>query len=412
VRNTNLSIAALWPMSTGRGGMLATSCSGEAGLTDFGRRLTFSLDDERGVWIMEDVAGVLTGLGIVGVGLTLLFGALFFGVLPWWAIIDCASSERHKNSRGLLVALLVFTWGFGSMIYGLFVTGSRGLRRFTVFSLFGSVLMFGVSTVACLTGAKMGHSAQMARIQAEDEARLAGFEPGVVSAGSVEPVTAIHFTHAGTRPQSAAVARFGLLGPEVASARNVDVGVRHVAHDPSAQRYYALTQHDFGTITPSSGHFTRIEVDPSVGQFSWPKGLAYDTARRQVVIMTSHVYTQFFRYDPSTADWSRAPAKLRDLNLVSLAYSPDEDCLYALEHGSSEAALRFIHRFNADGATVGAIELSPAIPIARRQTQYFQLYHSSGRLVLILPPLDPEAQRDSRVFVVDTETGQVSVSAS
>ena len=67
-------------------------------------------------------------------------------VLPWWAIVDCVRSSRSPDGRAFLVVFLVLTWSLGSLVYGLFVTGSRALRIFTVLAVVvpGGLLALGV----------------------------------------------------------------------------------------------------------------------------------------------------------------------------------------------------------------------------------------------------------------------------
>ena len=110
--------------------------------------------------------------------------------------------------------------------------------------------------------------------------------------------------------------------------------------DPQQERTFALTAHEFGTITPSSGRFARIEVDPSLGGFSWPKGLAYDPAQDSVLLMTSHVYTRFYRYDPRTSDWRRLPSELRGPSLRGLTYLPAAEAFFSVVDEPAGGAIR------------------------------------------------------------------------
>jgi hypothetical protein len=194
-----------------------------------------------------------------------------------------------------------------------------------------------------------------------------------------------------------------------------------VVHDTSKDRYYALTTHEFGRIFLDGGRFAEIEVDPSVGDFGWPKGLAFDSSRGQVVIATSHVFTRFYRYGPDDSRWERMSPEIRDFPLVALTYSPDEDCLYALTRRSGDRALREIYRFNATGASLGSIKLDPPVPVPDETGDPFQLHFSSGKLILVLPPLPVDVARaagiqrpteDKRIVAVDPAAGEVAVAES
>jgi hypothetical protein len=249
----------------------------------------------------------------------------------------------------------------------------------------------------------------------ESEQVAAAFDPALLPADALQPFVALRFEHGRAGPRASTLARFTLRGAEPEGALDVDTRVRHVAHDAANDRFFAITARNFGTITPSSGRFTEVQVDPSLGDFSWPRGIAFDSRERAVVIMTSHVYTNFYRFDPRTSDWSRLPAEIRGLSLVALAYAEEPGCLFALERGHRDAALHTLHRFNDLGASLGTLRLDPPIPVSRDQVEYFQLQYSSGKLVLIVPSFPPDAEdtgataprAEDRVFVVDPANGRV-----
>jgi hypothetical protein len=356
---------------------------------------------------MEALGGLLGGLGLLGLVAGVLIAFVVLLILPWWAIIDCVVSARNNGAKAFGVIVLVLTWGLGSIFYGLFFSASRALRIFTLVA----VLSFGVivvpSLISLFTGAGLAGKAQADRSRLEQEELISQFEPGSISIDAVAPFHAVHFMYDERRPRSATLAQFTLAGPDLEMARDVDNDVRHVAYDDENERYFARTSHSFGTITPSSGRFTEVQVDPSLGEFSWPKGIAYDRARRHVYVMTSHVYTRFYRFDPRTSDWQSLPTEIRDLSLAALAHSPTEDCLFGLEYRYGDTALSRIHRFNDTGANLGAISLEPAIPVPDGLESAFQLHESGGKLVLVLPPLDLGRPTENRVFVVDPATGEV-----
>jgi hypothetical protein len=135
-----------------------------------------------------------------------------------------------------------------------------------------------------------------------------------------------------------------------------------------------------------------------------------------VYVMTSHVSTQFYRFDPDSSAWQRLPAEIRGLPIVGLTYLASDGCLYALEYESGDRALRRIQRFNTEGASLGAVDLHPVVPVGSEGL--FQLQTSGDRLILILPPLATEpvrtatpagASTGNRTFVVDPKSGEVFV---
>lgn len=97
---------------------------------------------------METLSGLLGGLGMVGivVSVVLAFAVLLF--LPWWAIIDCIVSRRSGGAKVVIVLFLVLTCGLGSLLYGLFLSTSRVLRAFTVIFVLGFGIVFVPSLIS------------------------------------------------------------------------------------------------------------------------------------------------------------------------------------------------------------------------------------------------------------------------
>jgi len=360
---------------------------------------------------MEALAPVLGGLGLIGVVAAVVLGSVVLLILPLWAMLHCLISERPGGTKLFILIALFFTWGLGAIVYGLFASDSRAFRVFTVVSVLLPLLILIPSIAGLITGTAIHGRAQAERERVELEALIEQFQPAALDDPTLAPFVALQFTRTEGRPNAATLAHFTTEGPSGDSARAVDTRVRHVAHDIEHDRYFALTDHDFGTITPSSGQFTAVEVDPTVGDFHWPKGLAFDSRRGQVVVMTSHVTTQLFAFDARTSDWRRLPSMLDNLPLVGLAYSADDDCLYAVEHRSSDPAIRRIHRFNAEGASLGAVDLDPPVPMGSSDRDDLQLEYTSGRLVVLLPPDDRESLGGHRMLFVDPLDGRVLVPA-
>lgn len=357
---------------------------------------------------MEIVSGLLGGLGLLGILAAALLGLVALLILPFWAILECALSRRTGGGKALLIVLLFFTCGLGSLVYGLFVTTSKVLRIVTVLAVVGILAILVPSVISLLAGAGMHGKLHAEQLHRENQELVAQFQPAAIPSGDLDAFHALHFTWGGFGPATAAVARFTGAGPDLDSVRDTDRGVRQVTFDLEHERTWALTAHEFGSIEPASGRFTKITVDPAVGDFSWPKGIAFDPRDESVLVMTSHVYTLFYRFAPRTSEWERLPAEIRDLPLVALTYAPLDGCLYALEFRSSERALRRLQRFNTKGASLGPIELHPAVPVPDRADEGLQLVTSGEKLVLILPPLpDGRPGAASRTYVVDPRTGEV-----
>jgi hypothetical protein len=355
---------------------------------------------------------VFAGLSIFTLVAVTALSSLFCLFQPVWSLVDCIESDRERETKVLVSLAILFTWGLGSLVYGLFFTASRNLRRFTAVSTVVMLCLVVVGFSSCVsaiaTQAKRAAAAEDAR-QAETRQRIAAFAPSSAPADAVAPFHALLVSRTGPHSATTALAEFTLAGPVIRTARDVRGGVRHVAHDARRGRTFALTRHAFGALSPASGEFIEIAVDPGL-DFSWPKGLAFDPRTGLAVVVTSHVFTRFYTYDPDTSAWERLPSEIRDLPVAGLAYLPDDEVFYALDARRSGAELGALQRFNRAGALLGRLALSPVIPIAAGDAENAQLHASSGKLVLMLPALAPSDGADApdRIFLIDPAAGTVA----
>jgi hypothetical protein len=357
---------------------------------------------------------VLTGLGLAGLVVVYGLATLFCLVQPIWSIVDCIDSDRDRESKVLLAVAIFFTWGIGSLIYGLFFARSGNLQKFTIVATLVLAIMTVVSFGSCVSG--ITHLAQenaalVEQHEQEARQRAADFVPKRIERDAVEPFHALLVARTSRYSSTTALATFTLDGPEPSSARDVRGGVRHISHDAGNGRTFALTAQEFGALSPSTGEFIQIAVDPSF-DFSWPKGLAWHPESKRVIVMTSHVYTHLFSYDPTTSGWEQLPAKFRDLSIAGLAWIPNEEMFFALSVDAGATELSRLQRFNQLGSNLGPIGLDQPIPLADgRDSERAQLHHSSGMLVLMLPPYDDaEPSAPDRIFVIHPGSGSVFAS--
>lgn len=354
---------------------------------------------------------LFAGLGVFGLATALALASLLCLVQPIWALVDCVESDRERDAKVLVSVAILFTWGLGSFVYGLFFAQSSHLRRFTLVSSLIAGLLGVIGFASCVsaiaTQARRA-SEQSAIDRADARRRVAEFAPAPIAADAVAPFRALHIVATGRHSETTALCDFTLAGPVLNSAVDVRGGIRHVAWDAELGRTFALTQHGFGAISPTTGEFIEIAVDPSL-DFSWPKGLAWDPEAGKVIVMTSHVFTEFFAYDPSASSWEKLPTSIRDLSLSGLAYVPVEGLLYAMGEPKEGAELDRLQRFNGSGAHVGLLALSPPIPLGDAgDVQRAQIHHSSGSLVVVLPPYESDdAGAPNRVYRIDPASGRV-----
>lgn len=106
---------------------------------------------------MDGTIAGLAGLGIAGGLVTLILCGLLFVAVPIWAIVDCLLSQRNDAAKAVLVTLTIVTLGLVGVIYGLFLTSTRLLRRFTLVLLVLFVLLGLTSIASCTAAGSLAH---------------------------------------------------------------------------------------------------------------------------------------------------------------------------------------------------------------------------------------------------------------
>jgi len=104
---------------------------------------------------MDSFAVFLTGFGILGILGVVLLGGIVFAIIPIWAIVDCSNSKREGNVKTMIIVALCLTWGLGSLIYGIFVTKTKFLRRFSLVSFVALISLLILSLGSCFYGARI-----------------------------------------------------------------------------------------------------------------------------------------------------------------------------------------------------------------------------------------------------------------
>ncbi|MEO8585666.1 MAG: hypothetical protein ABI584_05865 [Acidobacteriota bacterium] len=359
---------------------------------------------------MPTFGHLLAGLGAFGVVAAVLLAIVLLLILPVWAILDCAASNRTGSKKALLIVLLVFFWTFGSLVYSFFITESRVMRRVSIIATACLIVLFVFSFITLTTGTVLLSEGIRKKEAEETKKSVAAFKPDTIDVASVQPFRGLFFIHGKNFPLSVSAAEFTLAGPNPERARSISDDVRHLVYDAKRDLTYGLTTHDFGMIDRASGRFEKLDVDPALQQnFSWPKGLAADWGNGEIFILVSHVDSGFFVYNVGTHEWKEVPTGIRGRSFLAFAYSPENRLFYLLEQNRQEPTFASIRTFSRSGAELGGIEITPSIPVNRGQTDYFQMTFSSGKIILMAAAVSRPGASPSkdRIFAIDPQNGKV-----
>ena len=345
--------------------------------------------------------GLLGALGFAGIaGLA----ALFMLVLPIWAIVDAAGRE-DKDSRVIWIVVMIVSWGLGSLIYGLFGTKTKSLRRFTALAIVFLIIGFALTISSCIGALALGRKAEQGRLEVEKahkEEVLANLRNDARDPGNFVPAYGLLPTG---MTGSATLVQYGPSGPDLAAARALDTELRYVTADAAAQVIYGLTDHDFGTVSPD-GHFQILKPPPEIKSVSWGSGLAYDASSKKVLIASrAGADSALIRFDPATSAWTRLNVN-RGFEPLAIAADPENNKLYVLPELMGKRQISRIEIRNLDGAQIGGINLSMPLPFEATTFEKPQLMYSGGLLILIPTAKSSDPTRP-RPFFIQVQTGEV-----
>lgn len=120
----------------------------------------------------------------------------------------------------------------------------------------------------------------------------------------------------------------------------------------------------YGTVDHSvyqvrgSNVVTIVPAGAGIPEMSWPRGVAADTKRNRLVLVTLGGEGHLYAFAPDTGLWSLI-SSMKNVDVDSIVYNPVDDLLYALKVTSAGMPGRIL-KINAEGQVTGEIVL-PAI---------------------------------------------------
>lgn len=302
------------------------------------------------------------------------------------------------------------------LIYAIFFSSKKALRIIIIISVLGLalVLILGILNIGKVIERSKAHretiQKEALKEALEKEKQLvADFNPEIMDHGTIKPFKAVH-----TIKESRLIADYTMLGPDLKNAIDINK-IEKIVYDHKNDTYYALDEWgDLVKFNLANRDFEKIKIDPTLKDYCWPKGIAFDSDKKDIIIMTSHVFSNLFSYNINTHQWKKMTSGMRDVGLVALTYSASDQVFYALEKGSGTKSFSSIRVFNRNGAPIGNIKISPQIPInniADERVPSVQMKFSSGKIILIISSsyLKREVLDKAYIFAIDPQSGKVSI---
>src|SRR5688572_19207655 len=132
-----------------------------------------------------------------------------------------------------------------------------------------------------------------------------------------------------------------------------------VIPDASERYYYGTENHQIWKADSQTGTAQQMILPATVPELSWPMGLAFDSQRNRVLLVSLGGEGYLYAYSPPSNHWS-VVRSMANRDLDSLEYDPRADVLYSLSVDWS-GGRPLIYRLSPQGAIIGEIGL-PIIP--------------------------------------------------
>ncbi|MEX2669938.1 hypothetical protein [Candidatus Uabimicrobium amorphum] len=109
---------------------------------------------------------------------------------------------------------------------------------------------------------------------------------------------------------------------------------------------------------------------------SHPRGLAFDSKRRKLILVTLGGVGYMYNYNVDTQEWSLVRS-MKNKDFVAITYSEEEDCVYAFPAAFGDNMVSSIQKMSFDGRMIGTLKLTEPIIVetfAQVQMKIFSNY--------------------------------------
>ncbi|HYG34361.1 MAG TPA: Ig-like domain-containing protein, partial [Clostridia bacterium] len=197
--------------------------------------------------------------------------------------------------------------------------------------------------------------------------------------------------------------RYTLAGPQ--QGTTLLPGMR-VVGDNSGRYYYAAHPHVAVKIDAQTGVANEVNLGSSLPELSWPMGMAFDSARNRVLLVSLGGEGFLYGYAPDQDRWS-VVSSMNNYDLGNLVYHANQDALYGIGAFGS----RVIERFTPEGVHQGQIHL-PGLPTNVGISGYHSELVSVGDYLVMLIGPDPAQgpfglAQQWWMYLIDPRSGQV-----
>lgn len=145
---------------------------------------------------------------------------------------------------------------------------------------------------------------------------------------------------------------------------NLQAPVKFLVKDPTFSIYYGVVENSVTRVfsggammkshgSTTVGYFTNtgewkeIKLNGNLERFSWARGLAFDSVHGKLLLIAGDY---FYTYAPANDKWTCSKLDLMFWDLVVMVYSPDKNCIYAIQGRSHDGEITTLVEMSLDNS--------------------------------------------------------------
>ena len=180
-----------------------------------------------------------------------------------------------------------------------------------------------------------------------------------------------------------------------------------VVSDGGDRFYYAAERHEVWRVDTATGVVAGMDLGPNVPELSWPMGVAYDSQRNRVLVVSLGGEGFLYGYSPTQAQWS-VVSSMNNRDLDCLVYHPADDSLYGL--APTYGGPPYLLRFSPEGVFQSHMAL-PVQPFRIDSSGFKAELASAGDYLVLLLETDPFFsynidRHEARMYLIDPRSGE------
>ena len=165
--------------------------------------------------------------------------------------------------------------------------------------------------------------------------------------------------------------------------------------------FYGTHWHAVYKVDGDSGAAVELTIPAHLDRdFSWPMGVAFDSKRNRLLVVTVGGEGFLYAYSVATGQWS-VVASMDNYDYDSILYHPGTDEIFAYQNGG-------IHKLSAEGEIIGSVRTPPIDLYVFPGDNHSEMALVDDRIALLIEPAAHRGIRggsESRIYMINLANG-------